>query len=1156
MNYIIGLDVGIGSVGWAVIRNDESCKRIEDFGVRVFDSGELDQGKSRKSQERRRFRSGRRLVTRRSHRKNRVKAHLYNIGLVTEAELKAFYETSDNNIINIRERALSAKISPAELTASLIHICNYRGFNNFYDNDSTDANLTAAEEKELESEYQGAALINEIMARGKYRSVAEMYNHDPAFENSGSIYRKYRNKNNSELKLVDRKYLIAEYDLIMSEQKKHYPALTDDTIALLRDIIFVQRDFEDGPGNAKCKNRKYLGFLDSVGKCHFLRDEYKANRSTAIADIYSALNSVGQCIFCDSNGMKLEFFPTEISQAIVDRIIENGCISFSELKKICKSHGIEIQKGDLKNDFLSKSFKFMPKMKKLIGEIGLDWSDFTANCLSPEGILNRIGVFLSSNVTPSRRAKRIAAELPDVDEKLRAKLVGMRVSGAANVCDKYMIGVINSFINEGEFPGFHQYYAKTEAEKIAFQANGKNYKLPAFKSEDDNEFFKNPVVFRAINETRKCVNAIIDRYGSPSAINIEVGAELNRTYEDRKELTKKNAENEKRYDEAKKTLSEMFPQATITDSMILRYRLWEQQGHKCLYSGRVISPDMLLNDNHALEVDHIIPFSLILDDTFENKALVYASENQDKKQRTPLMYLEGEKRNIFISTVNKLLFSRTISQKKYKYLMAETLDSDLVDGWKSRNINDTRYISKYLKNYLKDNLLFAEGNDSLYRERVYAVKSVLTSRFRRAWLNPTTWGTYDKEELKAFSYLDHAVDAIVLANLIPAYAEIAQVQMKLSWLYKKNKGNKTDEYNSIVDNCLDTMQRYYHMNKNYVRSIIENRTKAISPIIENLYDEVDIRVCDIDSFNYFDKKSNSPQNLKDEEIETLFRRRLIEYYNDDTEFAESIEMPITSHKQSFKLQGALTKELAISLVTVDGVEYQKIRKTIAEIKETNIDQIFSSDESLKRSLHALLDGTGATLEKALAAKGLTEFVTDSGMKYTKVKLLTKPTKYFVKEIGTHGVAAEKRNYTALAYDEFYCLEVYRSKSGKTQLTGIYPSDIVKINGKMYLKADYRYPDDYAEHMEYLYKRDYIELYEDQKGKPVLYFRGFFNSCKNTNRNQIKCRQDNQSTLVKDLPVVTVKAKTISVKRRTIDILGKKGGYIKCGAPLSLAPEKK
>ena len=75
MKYVLGLDVGIGSVGWAVIRNEDDCKRIEDFGVRVFESGENPDPKIKASlcQERRGYRSTRRLLRRRAHRKMRLK---------------------------------------------------------------------------------------------------------------------------------------------------------------------------------------------------------------------------------------------------------------------------------------------------------------------------------------------------------------------------------------------------------------------------------------------------------------------------------------------------------------------------------------------------------------------------------------------------------------------------------------------------------------------------------------------------------------------------------------------------------------------------------------------------------------------------------------------------------------------------------------------------------------------------------------------------------------------------------------------------------------------------------------------------------------------------------------------------------------------------
>ena len=67
-----GLDMGIGSIGWCVISGEKETAKIEDFGVRIFDSGEIDKyGKNRKSQERRGFRSARRLNRRKVFRKKK-----------------------------------------------------------------------------------------------------------------------------------------------------------------------------------------------------------------------------------------------------------------------------------------------------------------------------------------------------------------------------------------------------------------------------------------------------------------------------------------------------------------------------------------------------------------------------------------------------------------------------------------------------------------------------------------------------------------------------------------------------------------------------------------------------------------------------------------------------------------------------------------------------------------------------------------------------------------------------------------------------------------------------------------------------------------------------------------------------------------------------
>ncbi|MDQ9766408.1 HNH endonuclease domain-containing protein, partial [Acinetobacter baumannii] len=70
----------------------------------------------------------------------------------------------------------------------------------------------------------------------------------------------------------------------------------------------------------------------------------------------------------------------------------------------------------------------------------------------------------------------------------------------------------------------------------------------------------------------------------------------------------------------------------VKGSMLERFRLAEQQNWQCLYTGKPITDKRAALDpkNYNFEVDHIIPFSLILDNTLQNKALVCADANQTK----------------------------------------------------------------------------------------------------------------------------------------------------------------------------------------------------------------------------------------------------------------------------------------------------------------------------------------------------------------------------------------------------------------------------------------------------------------------------------------------------------------------------------------------
>ena len=145
-------------------------------------------------------------------------------------------------------------------------------------------------------------------------------------------------------------------------------------------------------------------------------------------------------------------------------------------------------------------------------------------------LLNRVGDTISFNITPKRRIDALNKidELKGKDELIK-KLSKQNFSGTAKVSDKYMIDAINAFF-DGTLVGEFQ----ANVQQDEFSVSIKTEKLLKLKPFDNNsEYAQNPVVFRAINETRKVVNAIVQKYGAPNAMNIEIASELNKSFDTR-----------------------------------------------------------------------------------------------------------------------------------------------------------------------------------------------------------------------------------------------------------------------------------------------------------------------------------------------------------------------------------------------------------------------------------------------------------------------------------------------------------------------------------------------------------------------------------------------------------------------------------------------
>lgn len=285
----------------------------------------------------------------------------------------------------------------------------------------------------------------------------------------------------------------------------------------------------------------------------------------------------------------------------------------------------------------------------------------------------------------------------------------------------------------------------------------------------------------------------------------------------------------------------------------------------------------------------------------------------------------------------------------------------------------------------------------------------------------------------------------------------------------------------------------------------------------------------------------------DEKIYEIFVNKNKELYADDPDFAASLHMPVISYKPERKYTGQITDDNAISVKEIDGKLMQVSRKSINELKKSDLDKLYTNDLSLKRSLEKLFEGKkdDYTVEKYLKDNGLSCFVLENGHRINKVTILSdSPARYYTKKISSN-------NITMLNDRKYYCIELYKTKDGKNNMSGIAMSDLIKKNGKLWLKSDYSYPEDYSKHIMYLFKGDYLKIIDS---KNDCKFEGIYLSVKNINRNlfyNIKDNRNNEKEVA-----VSQKDKCIKL---SVDILGNISGFnngegISCGEPLSLLKE--
>ncbi|HOV34074.1 MAG TPA: type II CRISPR RNA-guided endonuclease Cas9, partial [Candidatus Hydrogenedens sp.] len=282
---------------------------------------------------------------------------------------------------------------------------------------------------------------------------------------------------------------------------------------------------------------------------------------------------------------------------------------------------------------------------------------------------------------------------------------------------------------------------------------------------------RNPTVTRTLAEMRKVINEIVKRYGKPKYIRIETARDLRNTKKERETIWKNSRDLEQVREKIKQRLqSQGITNPTRSD--IERYMLADECNWTCPYTGRSISFTALFGPESQFDIEHIIPLSRCMDDSFKNKTLCYHEENRERKHnQTPYeAYASNETRwNEILERVSKFNPLKNAEEKLQRFkLHGEELEK-FIDRFSSSQLNDTRYATKEAALYC--GLLYGRE----YRKHIFTVSGPTTALVRRMWDLNKVLGSPEKNRE---DHRQHAIDAIVIALTSPAMVKNISLQAK------------------------------------------------------------------------------------------------------------------------------------------------------------------------------------------------------------------------------------------------------------------------------------------------------------------------------------------------------------------------------------------
>lgn len=512
---------------------------------------------------------------------------------------------------------------------------------------------------------------------------------------------------------TDRAMHQEEFEALWQAQHPHYPELLTSALKVrLHNTIFFQRPL---------KVQKHL-----VGNCTFEPTRKRAARALQDMQRFRILQDLNHLTVKDPISREYTPIGKEDRNKLFNLLEKQKTLSWEKARKVLGLHENEtfnLEEGK-KRELLGNRTAYT--LRSILGSRWDDMSKEEQDSLvtdmltidNEQGFLNRLKTHWKFDDTTAEKLAQTELEPGYARLSLKA------------------IRKILPYLEQG------QRYDE------ACQSAGYNHSKPD-EAGSANElaappYLRNPVVQKALFETRKVVNAIIRQYGRPQTIRVEMARDMKLSRKQKSELHKAQNERQKANNHARQILQEEFKIKEPTRADIQKHQLWQECREVCPYTGTIISASMLFSPE--VDVEHILPYKQSLDDSYMNKTLCMAKENRAvKKDRSPYEAYHANE------TKYQEILQRTRALPWAKRRKFEQKEID-TDKFVERQLNDTRYICVEVKNYLRQ-----------LGATVDVSKGGATAALRRQWGMNGFLAKDGSAEKNREDHRHHAVDAMVIA---------------------------------------------------------------------------------------------------------------------------------------------------------------------------------------------------------------------------------------------------------------------------------------------------------------------------------------------------------------------------------------------------------